>query len=101
MKVILSTNEVTNELRRDEYAGWSYQGARAIAEYLEEYEESTGEEIEFDPVAIRCEFTEYENAIEAAAQYTSEFTTEAAALEYLQDHTTVITYDGGVIIQDF
>jgi hypothetical protein len=54
-----------------------------------------------DPIAIRCEFTEYENAIDAAAQYTSEFTNEAAALEYLEDHTTVITYDGGVIIQDF
>ncbi len=101
MKVILSTNEITNELCRDEYAGWSYNGAKALAEYLEEYEESTGEELQFDPIAIRCEFTEYENAIDAAAQYTSEFTTEAAALEYLQDHTTVITYDGGVIIQDF
>ena len=101
MKTILSTNEVINELRRDEYAGWSYEGAKAIAQYLKEYEESTGEELQFDPVAIRCEFTEYENAIEAAAQYTSEFTTEAAALEYLEDHTNVITYDGGVIIQDF
>ena len=101
MKTILSTNEVINELRRDEYAGWSYEGAKAIAQYLKEYEESTGEELQFDPVAIRCEFTEYENAIEAAAQYASEFTAEAAALEYLQDHTTVIEFDGGVIIQDF
>ena len=101
MKTILSTNEVINELRRDEYAGWSYEGAKAIAQYLKEYEESTGEELQFDPVAIRCEFTEYENAIEAAAQYTSELTTEAAALEYLQDHTTVIEFDGGVIIQAF
>ena len=101
MKVILSTNEITNELCRDEYAGWSYNGAKALAEYLEEYEESTGEELQFDPIAIRCEFTEYENAIDAAAQYTSEFTTEAAALEYLQDHTTVIEFDGGIIVQDF
>ena len=101
MKTILSTNELIDELRRDEYASWSYDGAKALADYLQEYEESTGEELEFDPIAIRCEFTEYENAIDAAAQYTSEFTTEAAALEYLQDHTSVITYDGGVIIQDF
>ena len=101
MKTILSTNELIDELRRDEYASWSYDGAKALADYLQEYEESTGEELEFDPVAIRCEFTEYESAIDAAAQYTSEFTTEAAALEYLEDHTSVITYDGGVIIQDF
>jgi len=97
----LSTNQIADTLRRDYYASWSYDGALALAEYLREYEESTGEEMELDPVAIRCEFTEYENAIEAAAQYTSEFTTEAAALEYLEDHTSVITYDGGVIIQDF
>jgi hypothetical protein len=106
MKVILSTNEITNELCRDEFAGWSYNGARALAEYLEEYEQSTGEEIEFDPVAIRCEFTEYENVNEAAAQYTPvywglTYTDKKGALEYLQDHTTVIEFDGGVIIQDF
>ena len=97
----LSTDQIADTLRRDYYASWSYDGAFALAEYLREYEESTGEELELDPIAIRCEFTEYENAIEAAAQYTSEFTTEAAALEYLEDHTNVITYDGGVIIQDF
>ena len=58
MKTILSTNELIDELRRDEYASWSYDGAKALADYLQEYEESTGEELEFDPIAIRCEFTE-------------------------------------------
>tara|TARA_R100000388_G_C7161946_1_gene119677 strand:- start:26 stop:325 length:300 start_codon:yes stop_codon:yes gene_type:complete len=99
MKTILSTSEIAESLRQ--YSQMSYKASFAMADYLEEYEESTGEELELDPVAIRCEFTEYENAIEAAAQYTSEFTTEAAAIEYLEDHTTVITYDGGLIIQDF
>ena len=101
MKTLLNTYDVANALAKDEYANWSQNGALALAEYLEEYEESTGEELALDPVAIRCEFSEYESAIEAAAQYTSEFTTAEAALEYLQDHTSVITYDGGVIIQDF
>lgn len=101
MKTKLNAYQVATELLKDEHANWSTYGALALAEYFEEYEESTGEELELDPIAIRCEFTEYENAIEAAAQYTSEFTTEAAALEYLEDHTNVITYDGGVIIQDF
>ena len=101
MHTTLSTSEIAGALIKDEYANWSQNGALALAEYLEEYEESTGEELALDPVAIRCEFSEYESAIEAAAQYTSEFTTAEAALEYLQDHTSVITYDGGVIIQDF
>ena len=101
MRMTLDKNQIADTLRRDYYSSWSYDGALALADYLEEYEESTGEELELDPVAIRCEFSEYESAIEAAAEYTSEFTTEAAALEYLEDHTSVITFDGGVIIQDF
>ena len=99
MHTTLSTSEIADALQN--YSQMSRGGAFALAEYLEEYEESTGEELALDPVAIRCEFSEYESAIEAAAQYTSEFTTAEAALEYLEDHTSVITYDGGVIIQDF
>ena len=99
MKTLLNTYEIADALQN--YSQMSRGGAFALAEYLEEYEESTGEELALDPVAIRCEFSEYESAIKAAAQYTSEFTTAEAALEYLQDHTSVITYDGGVIIQDF
>lgn len=97
----MTTYECAKALTHDEYANWTRSGAFALVEYLEQIEEDCGTSIEFDPVALRCEFTEYESAIDAAAEYTSEFTTEAAALEYLEDHTSVITYDGGVIIQDF
>ena len=100
MHTTLSTSEIAGALQN--YSQMSRGGAFALAEYLEEYEESTGEELALDPVAIRCEFSEYESAIEAAAQYAhGSFTTEEAALEYLEDHTSVITYDGGAIIQDF
>ena len=106
MHTTLSTSEIAGALIKDEYANWSQNGALALAEYLEEYEESTGEELEFDPVAIRCDFSEYASVIQAAARYTGEFagisyTDEAGALEYLQDHTIVIEFYGGVIIQDF
>jgi hypothetical protein len=37
--------------------GFSYEGSKALFEYYEEFEE----DIPFDPVAIRCDFTEYEN----------------------------------------
>ena len=101
MKTELTTYECAKALVEDNHANWTRSGAFALVEYLEQMEEDCGTSIEFDSVALRCEFTEYESAIKAAAQYTSEFTTEAAALEYLEDHTSVITYDGGVIIQDF
>jgi hypothetical protein len=44
-----------HEIRPDNF---SYQGLRILFDYLEEYEESTGEEIEFDVIAICCDFSE-------------------------------------------
>lgn len=96
---------------------FTYDGKKALFEYLEEYEESTGEKIELDTVALCCEYTEYDTALEIATEY-SKFTDdttltdeerEAAALEFLQDNTQVITYENkngttiksGVIVQDF
>ena len=108
MKETLTTNEIARKLREDENAGWSYAGALALAEYLEEVDREGEQEMEFDRVAIRCEFSEYANATEAAGNYdfepdedADEGETEAAALKYLNDRTMVIEFGGGIIIQDF
>jgi hypothetical protein len=37
---------------------FSYEGLKTLFEYFEEYEESTGEEIEMDVIAICCDFSE-------------------------------------------
>ena len=88
----------------------------ALFDYLEEYEQETGEEIEPDVIGLCCEFTEYENAITAAEDYG--FTTEleaedynspedfeeakeSEAREWLEDRTIAIDFDGGLIIQNF
>lgn len=104
----LNTHDVAHELSSNEDNGFSYNGAYAIAEYLEQFEEDTGEKIELDTVAIRCEYSEYPNANEAAGQYdfvadsaADEDENEASALAYLEERTTVIPFDGGVIIADF
>ena len=104
----LSTNEAIKLLKEDENTYWSWSGAQALVEYLEGLEDSTNKKIEFDRVAIRCEYSEYESALEAAQDYDfippedgDEDEIEAAALEYLQDQTTVIKFEGGVIIQLF
>ena len=110
MKQTLTTNQATDLLAADDNAGWSYAGARALVEYLENLEDDTGEAIEFDRVAIRCDFHEYPNAREAAEEYgweppdegaDSENAEEAAALEWLNDRTTVIEFSGGVIVGQF
>ncbi len=114
----LSTTQVADLLMRDGNAAWSYAGALALAEYLEQYEGDSGQPIEFDAIAIRCEFTEYEDILEAARVYDCDYTsnmyndddtenenyleeTIAWCLEWLQDRTQVIEFNGGIIIQDF
>lgn len=104
-----------SEERRNTF---SYEGKKALFDYLEEYEESTGEKLECDIVAFCCEYTEYDSAYEAMQQYQPDDMpvegeegddlieiqekNEAEALNWLQDHTQVIELEnGGVIIQNF
>lgn len=44
-----------HEIRPDNF---SYQALRILFDYLEEFEESTGEEVEFDVIGICCDFSE-------------------------------------------
>ena len=98
----LSTSEAADLLKRDSNASWSYSAAYALVEYLEEIEEG-GEPIEFDSVAIRCEWSEYSSALEAAVDFGYEAEEEeeeknTAAMLWLCDHATVIEFDGGVVV---
>jgi len=86
------------KLRPDNF---SYAGLDALFDYLEELEEDTGEEIEFDVIAICCDYSEYKSATEAVKDYVGEEMTEKEALEYLQDKTFIIEFDGGIIIQNY
>ena len=38
---------------------FSYEGKIALYEYFTDLEEETDFQIEFDPIAVHCEFTEY------------------------------------------
>lgn len=120
MKKTLTTHEIADELLKDSNARWSRAGAFALAEYLEELEETAGEELELDVCAVRCDFYEYESALEASLDYSwspeasildesdnlrpdedAEEENNERALEWLQDRTSVIQFDGGVIIARF
>ena len=54
----LSTNQAVTDLLKDEYANWSLAAAIALVDWLEDLEDSTGEPIEFDPIALRCDFSD-------------------------------------------
>jgi hypothetical protein len=114
MKETLSTNEVAERLLADENANWSWAGAQALAEYLEELEESMGEEIEFDRVAIRCDFSQRDSLQEWAQDYFTNYIDrhciekdmdedeiDEAIRDYINDHGTLIEFDGGIIVNSF
>jgi hypothetical protein len=71
-------------------------GLRALFDYLEQYEEETGEEIELDVVAICCEYSEYESLKDLQKEYP-----DIKNMDDLRDQTTVIEFNGGIIIQPF
>jgi hypothetical protein len=83
---------------------FSYEGLKALFEHLEQYEADTGEEMELDVIAICCDYAEYAAATDAATGHgweTDDDDNEEAALEWLQDRTTVIPHKKGIIIQPF
>ena len=76
---------------------FSYEGAVALQDHIEDLSEQTGKDIEFDPVAWCVGFTEYESLDEVKANYDS-----IKTLEDLQGHTTVIELENGrLVIEDF
>ncbi len=120
MKETLTENEIALRLLRDDNANWTPAGALALAEALVEYEEGSGQEMEFDAVAIRCDFSEFESLQEWAKDYfgtdrdgrgwrhhldisedADEDEIDAAVRGYVTDRGQLIEFDGGIIVSSF
>jgi predicted ArsR family transcriptional regulator len=87
---------------------FSYEGLEVLFDYLEQYEEDTGEELELDVIALCCDF--YEDTVEAiAANYSIDLTDcegeeEQAELvrEYLEDNGAFVgAVTGGFVYRAF
>ena len=82
-----TTIQLHDFIHCDALKTFSYDGRVALFEYLEDYEQECETEIDFDPVAIRCDFTEYAN-IEAFWQdYNS---VQYQGMSDIEDNTSVI-----------
>jgi hypothetical protein len=117
MKMTLSTYQIADALKNDTCARWSYNGSLALAEHLEEIEESTGEEMELDTCAIRCDFAEWETLQEWATDYfgtnadwkaemgidseADDSEIDSTIREYIQDRGQLIEFSGGIIVSSF
>lgn len=84
----------------------------ALFDYLDQLEQDLGEETELDVISLCCDWAEYRDAIEAAETYGWEApeipegeerddTSDRKALEFLQDQTHVVEFEGGVLVLNF
>lgn len=107
-------DSLRNVGRQDQF---SYNALEALYKYFIGYEEDSNTQIELDPIAICCEYCEYDSAWDAMYEYQPEDMptegeegddleeiqekNEEAALGWLNDHTQVIEFKGGIVIQSF
>jgi predicted ArsR family transcriptional regulator len=100
----LRLSDFTNAFRNSDRAEqFSYEAQVILFDYFEALEDDTGEQIEFDMIAICCEWAE-DTPEEIAAAYDIDICVSAEntmqnVLEYLNDHTQVAgTTDAGTIV---
>ena len=97
----------------DRYDQFGYQALRVIFDYLEQYEDDMGEEMELDVIAICCDYNLMSHD-DIAREYRIDLShldaedddyieqCEEAVIEYLNDNTIVLgTCDDGVVFQCF
>lgn len=76
---------------------FTYQGLNALYEYFEQLSENNGEHIEYDMIAICCEYSEYSDFEDLQNDYNA-----IESMEDLERNTVVIRVGtSGFIIQQF
>ena len=118
MKTTLTTYQAANILANDENSSFTRAGALALVEYLEALEESMAEDMDFDHVAIRCNFSEYASLTDFREEYFADDKQAREAIgadaggeddeeldtltaEYIRDNGELIEFDGGIIVSSF
>lgn len=93
----------------DSYSNnFSFEGAKALQEYYDNLSDELEQDIEFDPIAWCIEFSEYDSfeTFKSDNGWTDsegehEGYSEIKNIDDLRDNTTVIEFDGGIIVGEF
>jgi len=88
MKQTINFYEFAAQFQSIRPNSFSREGLIALWEYLEQFEEDTGHEIELDVIALCCDFTEYDSL----ADYQQDYSDNA------EDYTAAITENNGLIV---
>jgi len=73
MKTTITESDFIRDFERIRPKHFSHDGLKALFAYLGEFEEQTGDEIEFDVIGLCCDFAEYNNIDEFNADYNTEY----------------------------
>jgi len=98
MKTTVYLNEFRDYFNQVRPNNFSYEGLSILFEYLEQWEEDTGEELELDVIALCCDFSE-EDFTDIAKSYDIELDEEADEDDQMQAVTDYLTDEGVYIGQ--
>ena len=106
MKTTVTFYDFKREFKAIRPNNFTDEGLIVLWDYLEEYENSTGEEIDLDVIELCCDYSEdsLSNIVDSySIDLEGEDDHEQAVKDYLEDKTTLvgITNDGNFIYQDF
>lgn len=101
MKITVTQNDFVNAFQKIRPQNFSPNGLKALFEHLEELESCMGEELELDVIAFCCDFAEYPDAMTAAEDLGFDAEDEDDAFDRLNSETTLIDFDGGIIVENF
>lgn len=94
----IPSSQLFHDLKSMDRDNFSYEGAKALMEYLDQLSEDIDQNIEYDPIAFCCDFSEYGDIDDIKEVYSH---SDIQSLEHLMELTTVIEFPGGIIIKDF
>jgi hypothetical protein len=98
MKTTVYLNEFRDYFNQVRPNNFSYEGLGILFEYLEQYEQDIGEELELDVIALCCDFSE-EDFTDIAKSYDIELDEEADEEDQMQAVADFLTDEGAYIGQ--
>jgi hypothetical protein len=108
IKLNISETQLYHDLKAMGRNNFSYEGAKALMEHLEQLSEDIGENIDYDPIAFCCDYVEYSDGEfeQLASDFDQDFgqgddLDHDELMSWLRDRTNVIEFNGGIIVQSF
>ena len=98
MKQSITFCQFTDSFRDHGRDNFSYDGMKALYDWIEDMDDQCETETELDVIALCCEFTEYSDLAEFQADYSNDYD----SIDAIQDRTIVIPVSAeSFIVQAF